>query len=72
MSAHFGTRRGGTGHRQRAWPKLTAVVHTASHLIVGAVPGIGPSQDSPDFVPAVRQVARLVAFDTALADAGYE
>ena len=72
VSTHFGLRRAGSGHRQRAWPKLTAVVHTASHLIVGAVPGIGPSQDSPDFVPAVRQAARLVAFDAALADAGYD
>jgi len=72
VSAHFGARRGGSGHRQRAWPKLTAVVHTASHLIVAAVPGVGPSQGSPDFVPAMRQAAELVAFDTALADAGYD
>ena len=40
MSAYFGLRRAGSGHRQRAWPKLTAVVHVASHLIVGAVPGV--------------------------------
>ena len=72
VSAYFGLRRAGAGHRQRAWPKLTAVVHTASHLIAGAVPGVGPSQDSPDFAPAVRQAAELVAFDTALADAGYD
>jgi Transposase DDE domain len=71
MSAYFGLRRAGLGHRQRAWPKLTAVVHVASHLIVGAVPGVGPSQDSPDFIPAMRQAAALIAFDTALADAGY-
>jgi transposase len=72
VSAHFGARRAGPGHRQRAWPKLTAVVHTASHLIVGAVPGVGPSQDSPDFAPAVRQAAELITFDTILADAGYD
>jgi hypothetical protein len=73
VSAHFGARRAGPGHRQRAWPKLTAVVHTDSYLIVGAVPSIGPSQDdSPDFVPAVRQAAGLVAFDTMLADAAYD
>ncbi|MBB1493173.1 transposase [Paracoccus sp. MC1854] len=72
MSAYFGLRRAGSGHRQRAWPKLTAVVHVASHLIVGAVPGVGPSQDSPDFIPAMRQAAKLIAFDTALADAGYD
>lgn len=73
MSAYFGLRRaGGAGHRQRAWPKLTAVVDAASHLITGAVPGVGPSQDSPDFAPAVRQAAELVAVDTILADAGYD
>lgn len=73
VSAYFGLRRAaGSGHRQRTWPKLTAVVEVGSHLIVGAVPGIGPSQDSPDFIPAMRQAARLVAFDTALADAGYD
>lgn len=73
VSAHFGMRRaGGKGHRQRAWPKLTAVVDTHSHLILGAVPGVGPSQDSPDFTPAMRQAAELVTIDTALGDAGYD
>jgi transposase len=73
VSMHFGLRRaGGAGHRQRAWPKLTAVVDVASHLIAGAVPGVGPSQDSPDFAPAVRQAAALAAFDAVLADAGYD
>ena len=72
VSTYFGLRRRGSGHRQRAWPKLTAVVHVHSHLILGAVPGTGPSQDSPDFTPAVRQVAALLALDTALADAGYD
>ena len=73
VSAHFGMRRAdGAGHRQRARPKLTAVVHAHSHLILGAMPGVGPSQDSPDFAPAMRQAAGLVAIDTALGDAGYD
>ena len=72
VSAYFGLRRGGEGHRQRAWPKLTAVFHVASHLIFGAVPGVGPSQDSPDFTPAMCQAAGLVHVDTALGDAGYD
>jgi transposase len=73
VSAYFGMRRAnGTGHRQRAWPKLTAVVHTHSHLILGAVSGVGPSQDSPDFTPAMRQAARLLPIDAALSDAGYD
>jgi hypothetical protein len=72
ISEHFGKRRGdgrGSGHRQRAWPKLTAVLNTHPHLIIGAVTGIGPSQDSPDFTPALRQAAAIIALDTVLADA---
>jgi hypothetical protein len=75
VSEHFGKRRGegkGWGHRQRAWPKLTAVLHTHSHLILGAVTGVGPSQDSPDFTPVMRQAASIMAFGTVLADAGYD
>ena len=75
VSAYFRMRRGEAkrpGRRRRAWPKLTAVVHTRSHLILGAVTGTGPTQDSPDFAPAVRQAAGLLALDTALADAGYD
>jgi transposase len=59
-------------HRRRAWPKLTTVVHTHSHLILGVVTGMGPAQDSPDFTPAMRQAAALLQFETALADAGYD
>ncbi|WP_338666213.1 transposase (plasmid) [Pararoseomonas sp. SCSIO 73927] len=73
VSAHFGQRRAKRkGHRQRAWPKLTVVLHTHSHLLLGAVLGVGPSQDSPDFTPAMRQAAELVAIDTALGDADYD
>ena len=71
VSAHFGGRRAkGKSHRQRTWPKLTVVLHTGSHLLLGAVPGVGPSQDFPDFTPAMRQAAGLVAIDTTLGDAG--
>jgi transposase len=72
VSACFGLRRGGDGHRPRAWPKLTPVFHTASPLILGAVPGVGPSQDSPDFAPAMRQASGLVRIDAVLGDAGYD
>lgn len=80
ISAHFGQKRAkgkatkgkGKGHRQRARPKLTTVLHTHSHLLLGAVPGLGPSQDSPDFTPAIRQAAELLSIDVALGDAGYD
>jgi hypothetical protein len=42
VSEHSGKRRGeGLDHRQRAWPKLTVVLHIPSHLIIGAGTGIG-------------------------------
>lgn len=75
VSAYFCMRRGEAkrrGRRRRAWPKLTAVWHVPSHLILGAVPGVGPTQDSPDFTPALRQASALLTLDTVLADAAYD
>jgi len=54
-------------------PKLTLAVHTASHLIAGALPGEGPGADGPGFAPVMRQAAALVARITAaVADAGFD
>ncbi len=61
---------GSRGRATEPGQTQTAVVHTASHLILGAVPGVGPSQDSPDFTPAMRQAGALIAIDTVLGDAG--
>jgi hypothetical protein len=76
MSASIQAKRRGdgkrAGHRQPAWPKWTAVLHTHPHLIVGAVTGIGPSQATPDFTPVMRQASSMMAFDTGRADAGYD
>jgi hypothetical protein len=33
---------------------------------------MGPSQDSPQFTPAMKQAAELIDFDRVLADAGYD
>jgi len=49
---------------------MTLVVHTKTHFIVGLVTGRGPSQDSPEFLPATRQATRNLRFDCLLADAG--
>ena len=75
VSAYFRMHRGEPkrpGRRKRAWPKLTAVLHARSHLILGAVTGTGPTQDSPAFAPAMRQAAALLGLDTVLADAAYD
>jgi hypothetical protein len=73
VSAYFIDRRGPLlGRRRRHGPKLTTVRDTGSHLIAGAVVTRGPSQDSPQFRPAVRQAAGLLAPDCLLGDAGYD
>jgi hypothetical protein len=41
-------------------------------LIVGAVAGLGPSQDSPDFIPAMRQAAVNLRPRRLLADKAYD
>lgn len=74
ISVYYELRRGAakSRRRRRAWPKLTAVIETHAHLILGAVTGLGPTQDSPDFTPAMRQAAALLPIETSLADAGYD
>src|SRR5262245_11821039 len=64
--------RSGKRRRQRSWPKLTAVLETKSHLYLSAYVSRGPSQDSPQFTPAVRAAARRCRLDTLLGDAGYD
>jgi hypothetical protein len=69
---HFQRRCGRIAATHAAWPKLTAVFHTASQLIVGAVASRGPSQDSPDFPAAMRQAAANLQPRRVLADKGYD
>jgi len=75
VSLHFRIRRGreaGRRRHKRAWPKLTIVSHSATHLIAAAVPSRGPSQDAAEFAPALRQARRVLAIHRLLADAAYD
>ena len=77
VSAHYrGTRRerGGRRGRPRArYPMLTVAIHTASHLIAGAVTGTGPAPDVAAFEPVMRQAAaRLTRIAALVADAGFD
>ena len=72
VSRHFESRRGKSRFLHRAWPKLTLVCHTATHLIAGAIVSRGPSQDSPDFAPGMRQASKHIDFDRIWADCGYD
>lgn len=39
------------------WPKITAVCDTKTHLFVACIVTDGPSNDSPEFAPAVIQAS---------------
>lgn len=56
----------------RAWPKLTLVCDTRTHLVAAALLTRGPSQDAPLFAPALRAAAWHADFDRVLADGGYD
>lgn len=71
-SRHYVARAGQKRHFRLDWPKLTIVCHTRSHLLAGAAASRGPSQDSPDFFPAVYQAGCQLRWHRLLADAGYD
>jgi len=64
---------------RRRWPKLTAVADVATHLVLALDVRWGPTQDAPQYLPALQQAcvalhaaapqARITA---VLADAGYD
>lgn len=54
------------------WPKINALVHTYSHLILAATITEGPSHDSPELPDLLRQVSSRLPLDRLLADAGYD
>ncbi len=56
----------------RRFPKVGLLVDCKSHLILAAVPGLGPSPDITHLVEAVREADRRQLIDTLLADAGYD
>lgn len=54
------------------WPKITAVCDTCTHLFAACIVTRGPSNDSPQFAPAVIQASQFVQFAQLLADAAYD
>lgn len=71
-STHFQRRCSRSESTHASWPKLTAVFHTESQLIVGAVASRGPSQDSLEFPAAMRQAAGNLRPRRVVADKGYD
>jgi hypothetical protein len=64
--------RSGKKRSARTWTKLTVVCDTASHFFTGATVSTGPSNDSPQFAPALKQAAWLVCWDRVLGDAAFD
>jgi len=64
--------RAGRRHSGRLWTKLTVACDTRSHLLLGATVSRGPSNDAPQFRPALAQAARAVRYDRVLADAAFD
>jgi len=71
ISRHFLARQGRM-KQYRNYPKLTAVCHHRSHLIVAAVVRTGPCNDAADFLAAVRQACRHLPIDRLYADGAYD
>lgn len=70
-SRYFVTR-SGRQHTARTYTKLTVVCDTASHFLAGATVTPGPSNDSPQFRPALALGSVAVRWDRVLADAAFD
>jgi len=70
-SRYFVARLGKT-HSARLWTKLTVVCHTASHFLTSATVINAPSNDGPEFGPAMRAASHAVTWDRVLGDAAFD
>lgn len=65
-------KRAGKKHSARLWTKLTVVCDTASHFITAATVSTGPTNDNPQFAPALNQASLIVSWDRVLGDAAFD
>lgn len=72
VSRYYVWRKGQKRHARLHFLKLSLVCDRQTHLLVGAFASMGPSQDSPQFKPVMRQAGELIQFDRLLADAAYD
>ena len=72
VSRYFVHRKGSRQHAYRPWLKLTWVVLNPLHLILATQVARGPSNDAPQFDPAVRQAVSHLPLAALLADSGYD
>ena len=65
-------KRAGRKLSAQSWVKLTVTCHTASHFLTSATVTLGPSNDSPQFRPSLRQASLVVSWDRVLGDAAFD
>jgi len=71
-SRHYINRKGYKRFLRCRWPKVTMVCHTDTYLFACCIVSRGPSNDSPEFIPAIKQAHQCIRFKRMLADAGYD
>src|SRR3989304_4248284 len=71
-SRHYINRKGYKRFLRYHWPKVTVVCHIDTYLFASCIVTRGPSNDSPEFIPALKQAHRCTRFKRMLADAGYD
>jgi hypothetical protein len=77
-ASHYFVRRCAKGRQSkqsttyRRFPKVGLVCDCASHLILSAIPGRGPTPDHPHLIDAMLAAAARRRIDTLLGDAGYD
>ena len=71
-SRYYVQRKGYKRFMRYEWPKVTAVIDCDTHLFAACIVTRGPSNDSPQFAPAVLQASKFVHFEALLADAAYD
>ena len=71
-SRHYIRRKGYKRFLRYEWPKVTAVCDCDTHLFAACIVTRGPSNDSPQFSPAILQASKFVHFELVLADAAYD
>ena len=71
-SRYYVRRKGYKRFLRYEWPKVTAVCDCDTHLFAACMVTRGPSNDSPQFAPAILQASKFVNFEALVADAAYD
>jgi hypothetical protein len=71
-TSHYFFKRAGRKQSALTWTKLTVACDTGSHFFTAATVTLGPSNDSPQFRPAMQQASLVVTWDRVLGDAAFD